>query len=169
MTEAGPPAGLPHQAGWRFPSPGVSQRGVENGVSLDTPAGGSGSLPRPGAAFPLRSGAGGDFAEWVRRVHEDEGDPLGEAEEPMRWLFAIHTFGPLLTDNKLSHDEKCDVIAALEKSLADSMAKAGYEVLNRVHCQMPLNNELWEQAREQFARAFPKLTTLWRDALGRES
>jgi len=88
---------------------------------------------------------------------------------PESCSFRFHTFGPLLTDNELSHDEKCDVIAALEKSLADSMAKAGYDVLNRVHCQMPLNNKLWEQAREQFARAFPKLTTLWQDALGRES
>lgn len=63
--------------------------GVEKGFSEETNAKGEGGLLRPGAAFPLQSGAGGDFATWVRRMHEEDGDPLSEAEEPMRWLLAI--------------------------------------------------------------------------------
>jgi len=47
------------------------------------------SLCRPGAAYPLESRAGGDFAEWIRRVYEVAGDPLSEAGEPMRWLHGI--------------------------------------------------------------------------------
>lgn len=72
--------------------------------------------------------------------------------------FRFHALGPILANSKLSHSEKCDVLAALEKALADSMRAADYEVLNKVNCRMPLNNELWEQLRVRFARAFPKLS-----------
>jgi hypothetical protein len=53
------------------------------------PGAGCASLCRPGAAYPLESRAGGDFAEWIRGVYEVAGDPLSEAGEPMRWLHGI--------------------------------------------------------------------------------
>jgi hypothetical protein len=76
--------------------------------------------------------------------------------------FRCHALGPLLADSKLIHGEKCDVVAALEKALADSMSEAGYEVLNRVNCRMPLDETLWAPIRAHFAKAFPKLATCQR-------
>jgi hypothetical protein len=73
--------------------------------------------------------------------------------------FRFHTFGPLLADSKLGHGEQCDVVAALEKALADSMTASGYEVLNQVNCRMPLDGPLWKKALSQFTKAFPKLAS----------
>jgi len=73
--------------------------------------------------------------------------------------FRFHVFGPLLAESKLDHSQKCDVVAALEKELADSMKRSGYDVLNRVNCRMVLDKVLWKQSVSQFTQAFPKLTT----------
>jgi hypothetical protein len=74
--------------------------------------------------------------------------------------FRFHALGPILADSKLNHGKKCDMADALEKALADSMSAAGYELLNVVNSQMPLNENLWKQLRGQFAEKFPKLTVL---------
>lgn len=74
-------------------------------------------------------------------------------------LFRFHCLGPLLADSKLSHGEKCDVAAALEKALENSMSQAGYNVLNKVHSRMPLDLKLWMPILAQFAKVFPKLAT----------
>jgi len=62
---------------------------MEDGAKAETRAADCASLCRPGGAYPLESRAGGDFAEWIRRVYEVAGDPLSEAGEPMRWLYGI--------------------------------------------------------------------------------
>lgn len=80
--------------------------------------------------------------------------------QPEYCSFRFHVLGPILADSKLNHGEKCDMADALEKALADSMSAAGYELLNVVNSQKPLNKKLWKQLRGQFAEKFPKLTVL---------
>jgi hypothetical protein len=62
---------------------------VDTGTQAEARAAEGGSLCNPGGACPLESRAGGDFAEWIRRVYEVADDPLSEAGEPMRWLYGI--------------------------------------------------------------------------------
>jgi hypothetical protein len=55
------------------------------------------------------------------------------------------------------HRELRDVIAALEKALAEAMTAAGYTVINIVGCRMPLKEKLFEDVRAAFAAHFPKI------------
>ncbi len=55
------------------------------------------------------------------------------------------------------HKPLRDAVAALEKKLADSLAAAGYTVLNKVHCRRPLDPELWDRVRNAFVDQFPEL------------
>jgi predicted methyltransferase len=67
--------------------------------------------------------------------------------------------GPILeeADNPGHHSSRRDVIASLEKALADTMHEAGYEVINTVHCQKPVDAKLFADVRAAFAAIFPKL------------
>jgi hypothetical protein len=50
-----------------------------------------------------------------------------------------------------------DLVAALEKALADAMREAGYSVINTVHYRTPVNAALFAGVRTAFAVHFPKL------------
>jgi hypothetical protein len=68
-------------------------------------------------------------------------------------------FGPLFEQQAdvAAHREPRDIVAALEKKLADALRTAGYEVLNTVHCKSPLRDDLWERVKAAFAPEFPRL------------
>jgi hypothetical protein len=78
--------------------------------------------------------------------------------EPERCQFRFHAHGPLFADNsKQTHGELCDVTSALEKALADAMNESGYEVINKVHCRIPMDLAMFQAARNAFATHFNKL------------
>lgn len=92
-------------------------------------------------------------ANVLRRRLEKEGVVAEECK------FRMVAHGIILeeADNWNDHQERRDVVAALEKSLADTLAGAGYNVLNTVHCRQPLDEILWAMVRAEFARDFPML------------
>ena len=56
------------------------------------------------------------------------------------------------------HSVVRDLVAPMEKALADELSAAGYEVLNTVHCKKPLDQALWAPVRNAFAEYFPRLS-----------
>ena len=48
------------------------------------------------------------------------------------------------------HKPLRDVVAAMEKQLAEDLSNAGYNVLNVVHCKKPLDIVLWKDVRSAF-------------------
>jgi hypothetical protein len=50
-----------------------------------------------------------------------------------------------------------DVIAAMEKQLAEDLAAAGYEVMNDVKCRKPLDEAAYSEVRRAFAVELPEL------------
>jgi hypothetical protein len=73
--------------------------------------------------------------------------------------FRMTAFGPLFEQqvDVAAHREPRDIVAALEKKLADALRAADYEVLNTVHCKAPLRDDLWERVKAAFATEFPRL------------
>jgi hypothetical protein len=78
---------------------------------------------------------------------------------PERCDFRLVARGPILdeADDWGTHVELRDVIGAIEKKLAESLAEAGYMVMNTVRCRQPLNEALYEEVRTAFAAEFPGL------------
>jgi len=60
-------------------------------------------------------------------------------------------------DRMALHKPLRDIVAAMEKQLADELRDAGYNVLNVVHCKKPLDVVLWEDVRSAFAEHFERL------------
>lgn len=79
----------------------------------------------------------------------------GVAPEACEFRLIAH--GPILPEAKTveEHRHARDMVAALEKALADAMCTAGYNVINPVHCRMPLDDEIFEDVRKAFASHFP--------------
>jgi hypothetical protein len=75
-----------------------------------------------------------------------------------KWLDLI-TFGPLYpeADNESDHRERRDITHALERTLCEAMAAAGYPLLNTVPCRHRVDEDMWQIVREHFAEHFPKL------------
>jgi hypothetical protein len=73
--------------------------------------------------------------------------------------YRLVAHGPVLPEapDMEEHRRRRDVVAALEKALAEAMAAAGYEVMNTVKCRMPLDAGLFEAVRAAFSAEFPKL------------
>ncbi len=67
--------------------------------------------------------------------------------------------GPILGEaaELIEHRKRRDIIAALEKALAEAMAAAGCEVMNTVKCRMPLDEALFARVRTAFGAEFPLL------------
>ncbi|MCA1643652.1 MAG: hypothetical protein LC785_17310 [Acidobacteria bacterium] len=61
------------------------------------------------------------------------------------------------TSDRDEHRKLRDIIAALEKALAEAMCAAGYTVINTVKCRKPLDESQFEEVRVAFGREFPKL------------
>ena len=81
--------------------------------------------------------------------------------------FRLVAHGPLFPEAKdmEEHRGPRDVVAALEKALADTLRAVGYEVLNDVRSLMPLDETLFATVRSEFAVHFPKLNDVKRDVL----
>src|SRR4051812_20195199 len=57
-----------------------------------------------------------------------------------------------------AHKPIRDTVGALEKKLADDLKAAGYDVMNEVRWNAPLDAHLYEQVRPAFAAHFPRLS-----------
>lgn len=72
--------------------------------------------------------------------------------------FRLISYGPILAESnvKEAHRARRDVIAAIEKALAESMSKAGYEVMNTVSCRKKLDESMFNEIRTAFFEKLPK-------------
>ncbi len=81
--------------------------------------------------------------------------------DPETCTFRLVALGPVeeesTSDGRAEHDERRDLVGAMEKALADLMFEAGYLVINSVNCRKALNHERFAAVREAFAREFSKL------------
>ena len=75
------------------------------------------------------------------------------------YSFRLVAYGPILEEatTQYEHVKSRDTIAALEKILANSMKRSGYNVLNTVNCKKTPDLNLWIKVREAFAEHFPGL------------
>jgi len=75
------------------------------------------------------------------------------------YAFHLVAHGPLFPQavDMNAHKRPRDVVAALEKALADALTQVGYEVMNKVNSRMPLDRRRFAQVRRAFAVAFPNL------------
>ena len=73
--------------------------------------------------------------------------------------FRLVTYGPILKEAKTleQHRLRRDRIAAMEKALADAMTKAGYMVVNPVHCDAQPDIKAFAEVLVSFAKHFEKL------------
>jgi len=73
--------------------------------------------------------------------------------------FRLVTCGPIFpqADSVEGHRGPRDVVAAMEKALAEAMVAAGYHVINEVGCTKPLDRELFGTVRTALAQHFPCL------------
>ena len=90
----------------------------------------------------------------LRRQLSNRGIALEECRE-----LELIAHGPLFEEAKCmeTHRAPRNVVAALEKALADALKAAGYDVLNSVSCRMPLDEGLFEAVQGAFAVHFPAL------------
>ncbi len=90
----------------------------------------------------------------VRRHLERRGAPPEDCAS-----FRLIAHGPLFSEAQdwSEHVERRDVVAALEKTLAESLVVAGYSVLNRVRSRHEADAALWATVRTAFAAHFPRL------------
>jgi hypothetical protein len=81
----------------------------------------------------------------------------GRKEDPEQCRFRMIAHGPILEEARgdmTEHKDRRDVIAAMEKRLADDFAASGYEVMNTVNCNKPLNEAIYADVRAAFAAEF---------------
>lgn len=71
--------------------------------------------------------------------------------------FRLFACGPIFPESELNHSHFRDVIAAVEKALADAMHAAGYDMLNEVKSRKPLDQKLWREVAGIFRKHFPRL------------
>jgi hypothetical protein len=81
--------------------------------------------------------------------------------QPEDCSFRLVALGPLEAEStgttRVEHDERRDLLAAMEKALADALTAAGCLVMNRVVSRKHLDGVRFEQVRKVFAGAFPQL------------
>ncbi len=73
--------------------------------------------------------------------------------------FQLVAYGPILMEEQTGelHNKSRDIVAALEKALADAMSESGYKVINEVRCLKPLDSMLFQDVRNHFAQHFSRL------------
>lgn len=80
---------------------------------------------------------------------------------PESCSFRLIAIGPIeqeaRTPGRREHDLRRDLVAAMEKALAELLASSGLEVMNRVASRKPLDESRFAQVRAAFARAFPQV------------
>jgi len=74
-------------------------------------------------------------------------------------MFRLFAYGPIFPESlrKAKHSHARDIVAALEKALADAMRKAGYFMLNEVNSRKALDLERWHEVTDAFGVHFPAL------------
>jgi len=80
--------------------------------------------------------------------------------DPERCTFRLIAYGPVLPETvggMKTHRVSRDAIASMEKRLAEDLAEAGYEVMNRVASRKPLDLDAYSEFRAAFA---PELSEL---------
>jgi hypothetical protein len=79
--------------------------------------------------------------------------------KPEQCSFRLIAYGPLLKEarSRKLHHVRRDIVAALEKALAEAMTDAGYTVMNTVKCRKVLDPRWFLQVRRAFATRFPRL------------
>ncbi len=60
-------------------------------------------------------------------------------------------------EGRIEHDERRDLVAAMEKALAEAMTASGYQVMNVVRSRKPLDTRRFTKVRAAFAMSFPNL------------
>ncbi len=108
-----------------------------------------------GRAFPLRSRAGGSCRDWIRYLHQELGDPLRDAGEPMRRMFRIY-----LRENRT--DRLVNRLVALEAEAQAELARerAEKEALQR---EISLNRRMLDDRDMQFSALKSEFAALQRD------
>ncbi len=79
--------------------------------------------------------------------------------EECRFRFVVH--GPVIeegaTKDRETHYPLRDIVAAMEKALAERLTAAGYTVLNTIPSRKPLDEQRFKRVVAAFADHFPKL------------
>lgn len=93
-------------------------------------------------------------ANALRRNLEAKGLSL---DQVTAYDFVFH--GPIFAEAEdiERHMPLRDIVAGLEKALADALAAAGYIVVNKVNCRRLLHQTHWAAVRNSFAKEFPAL------------
>ena len=82
-------------------------------------------------------------------------------QRPEECAFRLVALGPLEAESmaieRAEHNQRRDLIAAMEKALADKLREAGCVVMNRVTCRKALDATRFSQVPERFRGAFPHL------------
>lgn len=85
----------------------------------------------------------------------------GHSVQPEDCSFRLVALGPLEAEStgttRVEHDERRDLLAAMEKALAEALNAAGCLVMNRVVSRKRLDAARFMQVRKVFAGAFPQL------------
>ena len=78
---------------------------------------------------------------------------------PEACQFRLISHGPILKEskNKDEYRKRRDIIAAMEKALADEMTAVGYNVINTVNCRRKLDAKKFASVLASFALQFKKL------------
>lgn len=95
--------------------------------------------------------------------NEDRGcGAIGRSRGSLR-TFRLIALGPIEQEatapGRHEHDQRRDLVAAMEKALADLLVSSGLRVMNRVVSRKQLDEARFAQARAAFAKAFPPLAT----------
>lgn len=78
---------------------------------------------------------------------------------PERCAFRLVAHGPILPEakNEATHRRRRDIVAAMEKALAEAMTASGYSVMNGVKSRKPLDGRRFAKVRAAFATSFSSL------------
>lgn len=80
---------------------------------------------------------------------------------PESCFFRLIAVGPIEKEPKShsrrEYDRRRDVVAAMEKALADLLTSWGFNVMNSVKCRKPLDEARFAEVRAAFAGALPQL------------
>jgi hypothetical protein len=133
---------------WRIDTP--------NGEMLYVGRTGDSSSPNAGAPFTRM----GQHLGWNNNQNALRRNLVKAGIEPEQCTsFELISHGPIFEEQSdtTSHESPRDMVAALEKRLADNLDAAGYRVLNTVHCRKVLDEARWQEVRKAFVEYFPKM------------
>jgi len=81
--------------------------------------------------------------------------------DPTQCQFDMVGYGPIFDELPVqdmeAHKPIRDKVGAAEKKLAEDLKNAGYDVMNRVRCNAPLDEEIYKPVRAAFAARFAGL------------